>query len=135
MIFKDKQHESYFYHFIDKMQLSYSDPERIALAYLLALSEDCRNHIRDLYDFEERVILLEGLEKAWQTHTSLRTTRLAFNLYNGYCYDGQTYKGSDGQKKDLPSRYFTPVEIFCCSYAPYYWQAIKIRYPEYTDEQ
>ena len=134
MIFKDNKHESYFYHFIDKMKLRHSDPERVALAYLLALNEDCRSHINDLYDFEERVILPEGLEQEWQTHTSLKTTRLAFNLYNGYCYDGQTYKGSDGYEMDLPSRYFTPVEIFCCSYAPYYWQAIKIRYPEYTEE-
>ena len=45
------------------MQLSYSDPERTALAYLLAPNEDCYTHINDLYDFEERVIIAEGLNQ------------------------------------------------------------------------
>ena len=26
-------------------------------------------------------------------------------------------------------------EIFCCSYAPYFYEGIKIRYPEYTREK
>ena len=104
-------------------------------AYLLALNEDCRSHINDLYDFEERVILPEGLDQDWQTHTSLKTTRLAFNLFNGYCYDGQTYTDTEGYKNDLPSQYYCPVHLFACNYAPYYWEAIKIRYPEYTEEE
>lgn len=134
MIFKDDRHENAFYQILDRMQLSYSDPERTALAYLLALNEDCRSHINDLYDFEERVILPEGLDQEWQTHTSLKTTRLAFNLYNGYCYDGQTYTDPEGYENDLPSKYYCPVYLFACSYGPYYWEAIKIRYPEYTKE-
>ena len=133
MIFKDDRHENAFYQILDRIQLSYSDPERTALAYLLALNEDCRSHINDLYDFEERVILPEGLDQDWQTHTSLKTTRLAFNLYNGYCYDGQTYKGSDGYERDLPSEYYSPVHLFACNDARYFLEAIKIRYPDYTD--
>lgn len=27
---------------------------------------------------------------------------------------------------------YTPHELFCTSYAPYYYEAIKLRYPEYT---
>ena len=124
MIFIDDKHKEAFYRILDKMHLNYSDPERIALAYLLSLNEDCRNHIKDLYDFEERVILPEGLNEEWQTHTSIKTTRLAFNLYNGYSYDEQ----------EEASKYYTPVHLFACSYAPYFWEAIKIRYPEYTEE-
>ena len=134
MIFKDNKHENAFYQILDKMQLTYSDTERVALAYLLALNEDCCKHISDLYDFEEKIILVEGLDKAWQTHTSLKTARMAFNLYNGYCYDNKTYIGSDGQERDLPSEYYSPVHLFACSNAPYYWEAIKLRYPEYTEE-
>ena len=26
----------------------------------------------------------------------------------------------------------TVEDIFCCAYAPYFWQAIQIRYPEYV---
>ena len=135
MIFKDKKHENSFHQILDKMQINYSDTERTALAYLLALNEDCCNHINDLYSFEERIILPEGLDQEWQTHTSLKTTRLAFNLYNGYCYDGQTYTDPEGYENDLPIKYYCPVHLFACSYAPYYWEAIKIRYPEYTEEE
>ena len=102
IIFKDNKHENAFYYFVDKMQLKHSDPERVALAYLLALNTDCRNHINDLYDFEERIILVEGLEEAWRTHTRLKTARLAFNLGKGCCYEGQTYKGSYVHARDLP---------------------------------
>ena len=27
---------------------------------------------------------------------------------------------------------YTVEELFCCAYAPYFWQAIQIRYPEYA---
>ena len=33
------------------------------------------------------------------------------------------------------SNCYAPSEIFCCSYAPYFWEAIQIRYPEYTIEK
>ena len=33
----------------------------------------------------------------------------------------------------LMSRFSTPDEIFCCSYAPYYFEAIMLRYPEYLE--
>ena len=133
MIFKNKEHEIQYRLVIRRMNLLHDDPEREALAYLLTLNEDCRKHINDLYDFEEKKILVEGLDKAWQTHTSLKTARMAFNLYNGYCYDGQTYKGSDGYERDLPSEYYSPVHLFACNDARYFLEAIKIRYPDYTD--
>lgn len=108
MIFKDDRHKNAFYQILGKMQLNHSDPERTALAYLLSLNEDCHSHINNLYDFEERVILPEGLDQEWQTHTSLKTTRLAFNLYNGYCYDGQTYTDAESYENDLPSKHYCP---------------------------
>ena len=42
-------------------------------------------------------------------------------------------------EKDLEdekiSSSYAPSEVFCCSYAPYFWEGVKIRYPEYTREQ
>lgn len=35
------------------------------------------------------------------------------------------------EKKGKVSEYYNPSEIFCCSYAPYFVEALKIRYPEY----
>lgn len=31
-------------------------------------------------------------------------------------------------------RYFTPEELFCCEFAPYFMEGIKVRYPEYCRE-
>lgn len=129
--FKDADHEQNYKTIISMMKLTYTDTERIALAYLFALDEICFRHIHDLYDFANRCIVPEGLYKAWQTGTSCRTTRLAFNLFNGWCTDGEKYIGDDGFQEYLPSKYFSPVNLFCCSYALYYIEAIKLRFPEY----
>ena len=111
--------------------MPYSDIERKALAYLFALDMVCFEHIRELYDFSDNRILLSGLDKGWQTGTSGRTTRLAFNLYNSHCSDGETYIGSDGIEESLPSAYYSPAYLFCCEYAKYYVEALKIRFPEF----
>ncbi len=53
---------------------------------------------------------------------------MALNLWNhSIMYDSE----EDLEKGHISSSY-APSEIFCCSYAPYFWEAIKIRYPEYT---
>ena len=111
--------------------MPYSDIERKALAYLFALDTVCFEHIRELYDFEGDSIKPDTLDKGWQTGTSERTTRLAFNLYNSHCSDGETYIGSDGIEDNLPSVYYSPAYLFCCEYAKYYAEALKIRFPEF----
>ena len=127
--FRDEDHERNYNFILDMMP--YSDIERKALAYLFALDTVCFEHIRDLYDFSDNRIMLSGLDKGWQTGTSGRTTRLAFNLYNGYCSDGETYIGSDGTEDSLPSAYYSPAYLFCCEYAKFYVEALKIRFPEF----
>lgn len=102
------------------------DPYHLAAAYLMTLDRVTRTHIDDIFDFNGDAIKPEGLNKDWQTSTSLKTTRLLFNLWNGYNANGEPLE------EEKPSAYCTPENIFCCSYAPYYWQAIKLRYPEYT---
>ena len=42
------------------------------------------------------------------------------------------YDSEEDLEKGHISSSYAPSEIFCCSYAPYFWEAIKIRYPEYT---
>ena len=127
--FRDEEHERNYNFILDMMP--YSDIERKALAYLFALDTVCFEHIRDLYDFSDNCILLSGLDKGWQTGTSGRTTRLAFNLYNSHCSDGETYIGSDGIEDSLPSACYSPAYLFCCEYAKYYVEALKIRFPEF----
>lgn len=132
MTFIDAEHAAFFDKFCGEMKRS--DEYHEAVAYLFALDRVCREHIEDLFNFDEDCIVLEGLRKGWQTGTSVKTTRLAFNLWNGHCSDGQKGKDKDGYEVDLPSRYYAVDEIFCCSYAPYYWEAIKLRYPLYSGE-
>lgn len=111
-----------------KLAQKMSDSEKpdcyyMALAYLFTLDSECKKHINDLFDFKEYCIKPDtALSCAWQTGTSLKTTRLAYNLFNGYTGQADT---------DDNARYYTPEYLFCCPYAKYYYEAIRIRYNEY----
>ena len=129
MLFKNKAHEVNYHSLLQEMKRT--TPNRQAVAYLLALDPICFEHCRELYDFYGGHTIPEGLDKAWHTSASRRTTRLAFNLYNGWCTDGETYIGPDGYEELLPSRFYTPSAFFGCEDAPYYVEAIKIRFPEF----
>lgn len=129
-MFYDREHWQAFTDCIARMQ--HSDVYHISLAYLLTLDTVCREHLDSLFDFDGDGIKRSALHEGWQTGTSKKTTRLAFNLWNGCCTDGETYTDEDGYTADLPSGNYSVADIFSCDYAPYYWQAIKIRFPEYT---
>lgn len=62
--------------------------------------------------------------KGWQTGTSRKVTRLAFNLWNGWCRENET----DEQASCL----YAPDEIFCCGYQEYFFEALRLRFPEYS---
>lgn len=129
MIFQDKEHEKMFNKLCKEMP--YLDNFHMSLAYLLTLDTVLRDHIGALYDVKKDVIIFEGLNKPFQTSTSSKTTRLAFNLWNGSVYDSdppETYIDKNGEKAYIPSKYYTPNNIFNCNYTPYYFEAIKIRY-------
>lgn len=122
MKFKDEYHETLFWVIMQKMNRN--DVYHQSVAYLIALDDVCRDHVEEIYDFEEQCINPECIDKARQTGTSRKTTRLAYNLYTD-----STYWCNDDEVS-----YCSVSDIFCCSYAPYYWEAVKIRYPEYTNE-
>lgn len=42
------------------------------------------------------------------------------------------YDSEEDFENDEKSNYYNTSEIFCCSYAPYFYEGVKIRYPEYT---
>ena len=127
--FKDKDHELNYLSLFQQMKKQSSAHQ--AVAYLLALDPICFLHCRELYDFREGHTIPRGLDEAWHTLKSRRTTRLAFNLFDGHFSDGETYIGSDGFEEMLPSRYYTPYNFFNCDDAPYYVEAVKIRFPKF----
>lgn len=121
MKFYDKTHEQAYTALMERMKVTEKDVYRTALAYLITLDKVCGEHIENIYDFSDNCIIPECLNEGWQTGTSRKTTLLAFNLFTGHT-------------NWMPENYSeicTPDNIFCCSYAPYYWEAIKLRYPEY----
>ena len=55
---------------------------------------------------------------------------MAFNLYCNGTQSVNDYEDMEEQVSEC--RRYSVEELFCCGYAPYFWQAIQIRYPEYT---
>ena len=122
--FYDLKHEQLYNSLYRRMR--YADVYHQTAAYLLALDAVVREHAEDLFDIDGDMIKPEGLYRAWQTGTSRKTTRLLFNLWNGYNSDREP------PEEEARPRDYTPEDIFSCTYAPYYWQAVQIRFPEYT---
>lgn len=124
-IFADEKHESIYNECLQKMKCD--DGYHQVVAYLLGLDVVLREHIEDVFDFEEDGIKPKtALNHPWQTGTSRKTTRLLMNLWNGCVEDYDEY--GEGHV----SYYYAVDEIFDTDYAPYYWEAIKLRFPFYT---
>lgn len=99
-----------------------------ALIYTLGLCRDTRRRFHELYDAQKRSIIPAAVREAWQTSGSLRVTRLAFNLFN----DGVP----SAYQNDMPDfeecRRYSVSDIFCSEFAPFFFEAVRVRYPEYT---
>ena len=127
IIFKNKKHEEFFW--INMSKCRYKDVYHAALIYCLGISEDTRRNIDRIYDFTSGFVKTECLHDGWQTSGSLRIIRMAFNLYNNGTPSVYDYDDSEEQLEECQR--YTVEDLFCCGYAPYFWQAVKIRYPEY----
>lgn len=114
--FLDQAHRLFYEKMIEKTN-SHNDCERKALFYLLGLTEETRKNINVLYDFKEHCIDFDGLDQGWQTGTSIRVSRLAFNLFNGFC----------GEEEE-EARDYMPRELFCNELKIYMLQAVAIRF-------
>ena len=107
IIFISDAHEKFYYEKLKEVR--YQDVYHKALCYCLGISDDTRRNVYRIYDFKTGCVITECLHEGWQTSGSVRVIRMAFNLYCSGVED-----------------------LFCCCYAPYFWQAIQIRYPEYA---
>jgi len=84
-----------------------------ALIYILTAVPALRNNIDACFNFEKDEIKPESLAAGWQTTGTTKLTRFAYNLWNGY-----------------DDKSCTPYDLFDCSFAPYMYEAVKLRYPE-----
>lgn len=117
--FISKEHEQFYKEMMKKSGVD--DSYHRSFFYCMGISEVTRANINKLYNFERGYAEPDALHGGWQTGSSLRLTRLALNLWNGYAEQGE-------------ERMSTPCELFSCEYAPYFYEAIKLRYPEYCKE-
>ena len=69
--FYDDDHKSRYEDLMQRMAAADWDANRSAFAYLVTLDSVCRDHILDLYDFEDGCIHSDALAAAWQTGTRL----------------------------------------------------------------
>ncbi len=110
--FTSKEHEYFYKTMIQKS--GNRDSYHRVFFYCVGISDTARRNINRIFDFEQDRIKPDGLREGWQTGGTVRITRLAFNLWNGYMAQGE-------------ERMSTPYEMFDCSYSPYFYEAIKYR--------
>ncbi|MDO5292780.1 MAG: DUF6075 family protein [bacterium] len=127
IIFKNDSHQKFYEKWILKCR--YQDVYHKALVYCLGISEDTRKHVRQIYNFETGCVNTECLTNGWITSGSAKVIRMAFNLYCNGVPSVDDYRDHDEQLSEC--RMYTVEDIFCSGYARYFWEAIKIRYPEY----
>lgn len=130
MKFIDDEHKKFWNKKYEKMkEMGKTDVYYKSIIYTLGMCETTRNNFSKIFNLEKGEINIDSIKGAYQTETSQKVTRMAFSLWNRCNYDSS----KDSEHKKISINY-NPSEIFCCSYAPYFYQAIKLRYPEYTKE-
>lgn len=128
MRFQSLEHKQFY------EQMNPKDVYQRALFYLIGLCPDTRRNAHNLYGPDG--IKPEAIHAGWQTGTSVRVTRLAFNLYTDGVPTAHQYTEDDRLKPPTESdlnecSLYSASDIFCCGYAPYFMEAVKLRYPEY----
>ena len=128
IIFISEAHEKFYYEKLNDVRDT--DVYHKALCYCLGISDDTRRNVDRIYDFKTGCVKPECLHEGWQTSGSMKVVRTAFNLYcNG---TPSVDEDQDAEEQIDECRRYTVEDLFCCSYAPFFWQAVQIRYPEYA---
>ena len=128
IIFISEAHEKFYYEKLKEVR--YQDVYHKALCYCLGINDDTRRNANRIYDFKTGCVKTECLHEGWQTSGSVKVVRMAFNLYCNATPSVDDY--TDAEEQINECRQYAVEELFCCAYAPYFWQAIQIRYPEYA---
>ncbi len=131
MKFIDNEHRSFWNEKYEIMQkYGKTDVYYKSIVYILGVCPETRRNFERIFNLERGEINVDSLSEAWQTGSSEKVTRMAFSLWNECNYDSV----EDFENGNV-SRNYNPSEIFSCGYAPYFYEGIKLRYPEYTREK
>lgn len=125
--FKSEAHKIFYLKYLPECR--YQDVCHKALVYCLGIDADTRNHVNSIYDFKTGCVKTKCLNEGWQTSGSIKIVRMAFNLYcNG---TPSVHDFGNAEERLQECGCYTVEELFCCGYAKYFWEAVKIGYPEY----
>lgn len=127
VVFRDEMHKEFFLTYLPKCR--YVDAYHAALIYCLGIDVDTRRNVSKIYDFKGGNVKTECLHSGWVTSGSAKIIRIAMNLYNNGTPSVLDYQDVEEQLSEC--RQYTVDNLFCCGYAKYFWQAVKVRYPEY----
>lgn len=131
MLFIDNKQKEFFLKKVAELGIE-NDVERLALVYALSLTSNCRARFSHCYDTKERCVRADVLKCGWVTSADSKAIRLGFHLFTWGT--PTAFSITDNEKREEEIRRYLPIELFCCSLAPYFVEAIKIRYPEYFGE-
>jgi len=124
--FADEAHKTFYSELSQKLK---PDVYLRSLIYTLGMCHDTRRNFSSIYNRSTRCINPDVVHEPWQTGSSLKVTRLAFQLFNGNAPSALIGGVADFEE----CLRYSVSHIFCCSYAPYFFEAIYIRYPEYIN--
>ncbi len=124
--FKNQEHEMFYKNFLPMCRRQ--DVYHKALIYCLGISGDTRRNMGRIFDFKEGSIKPGCLNEDWITSGSARIIRMAFNLFCNGTPSAYALEGDDRVKE---CQRYTVEDLFSCEYAIYFWEAVKVRYPEY----
>ena len=131
MKFVSREHQRFWFEKMDEViQLGKADVYYKSIIYTLGICETTRENFDDIFNLKQGEININALQSPYQTGTSSKVTRLAFSLWNGCNFENE----QDIEKQNVSVNY-NVNEIFSCGYAPYFYEGIKIRFPEYTREK
>ena len=116
--FISEAHEKFYYEKIQKVREA--DVYHKALCYCIGMNEDTRRNVDRIYNFKTGCVKPECLHEGWQTSGSAKVVRMAFNLYcNG---TPSVDDEQDTEEQVDECRRYSVEDLFCCCYAPYFWQ-------------
>lgn len=118
MNFMNRSHKECYLTLLSRMRTN--DAYHRSAAYLMALANLPANAV---FNFRLSHIKHEAIFEGWQTSSTLKTTRLLFNLWNGTSCDVAA------ERPEETCYYYTVDEIFSnYEYAPWFMEAVKIRF-------
>lgn len=127
MRFRDTKHEEFY------LKHSEGDEYWRSFIYTVGILHDTRERLDELFDFSKKCLNLDVINRGWQTSGTMQVTRLAFNLYNDgmpttieYMQDGSRVIGMEQLRE---AQKYSVSDIFCSPLAPYFVEAVKIRFP------